>query len=140
MDTDNDHKDMTPSKLVELAFDRDAFINTMWTLYLAAVAGVVALMAADKPLPYELPTKIALIIIFAVFARLNYSAIRKVGHQQDILLSMLQKEDAAEDAANLKMLILGLRLDPCCFRAVHILFDVAVVTAILAIHGFPCAR
>ncbi len=127
-------QDMTPSKLVELAFNRDAFVNTMWTLYLAVVAGVVTLMVAKNPLPsHHGFTKLALELIFLVFAALNLSAILTAGRQQQALLSMFKCEDREE----FKKLIVGLRLPRLLFIEVHVIFDAAMICAIWSLPFCP---
>jgi hypothetical protein len=87
------HERMSANDILTLVFDRDTAVNTLWTVYIAVVAGLATLIAADRPLLRTAAGRWSAIVFFALFAASNVWAMCQPQRQRTILLAMLPEDD-----------------------------------------------
>lgn len=115
---------MTLHDILDLACNRDTAANTLWTVYIAVIAGIGTVLASDRPLLRKRIARLVLIILFGIFAFINGSAIWNALHQRAIFLSMLP----GSTADNLRSAFSTVTLPQLIWF--HGQFDLAVLLAV----------
>lgn len=124
-----DASSMNLHDILDLACNRDTAANTLWTVYIAVVAGVGTVLASDRPLLRNPAVRSLAVVLFGIFAFVNGEAIWNALNQRKILLSMVPAGSAVDNLKNAFSTITPLQL-----IWFHGVFDLGIL---LAIWFFP---
>ena len=116
--------------LVTLYFERTNAMQTLWSIYITIVLGLLGFVGTAKP---RTAIVVAMAIAFCGFAYVNCDALRSVTWQRNVVASLVRAESGKGDNSDARLRIAG-TLDPPSVRGViafHVLGDVLVLSAIL---------
>ena len=121
---------MNPSELTQLYFERSNALQSLWTLYVVIIGGLLAFSSLrQRP---DVLTTVLVALLFLIFAARNLSGIRDVTFQRLAVREALQR---AEEAAPSRQGITATLAPPSYAegRNVHVVTDLLVVVTLGAI-------
>ena len=126
---------MNYNELIQLYFERATAMQSLWTLYVVIVGGLLAFSSIRKQ-PAALTTAIVS-ILFALFAFKNLDALHDVTAQRFATLQAIKQFDAGGAAATNKPVrdLLEPTLTPATYgsvQATHLISDALTIAALWA--------
>ncbi len=119
--------------LIQLYFERSNSLQSLWTLYVVIIGGVLAF--ASLRLRPDLLTTGLITVLFTIFAYRNLGAIHDITVQRFAVLDAINKIPASADAASATLGLLNPTLQPPAYPVAlnfHVVTDVLVVLALWA--------
>lgn len=124
---------MDDMRLLEMAIDRGAAVNTYWNFYIVVTTAILGTMATGRPFTQSIALKLVLSGAFVLFALSNLHAILTLAELRTALLDLLPSDLEGRD-----ILVKSLSPKPTLtYGLFHGLLDIVVLCCIWLV---PWAR